>query len=182
MAGEIRDAQERGEVARQNRHPGSVRTSDTVPATLDSLNLDRRRVAEWRDTAEAGEVVVERAIQGALDEGRAAQERGEVARKEDGRPVSARSTGTSTPVTASAPKPAKLSELGLDSRRLSEWRRTAEAAKPTCPIPAVLSPVQGLRPFPAATYCQRAAARPGAPGRLPARPGRGAASPWTPTS
>ena len=53
MAGEIRDAQERGEVARQNRHPGSVRTSDTVPATLDSLNLDRRRVAEWRDTAEA---------------------------------------------------------------------------------------------------------------------------------
>ena len=58
----------------------------------------------------------------------AAQDRGEVARKEDGRPISTRDPGAFVAEQTPAPKP-KLSELGLDSRRLSEWPRAAEAGE-----------------------------------------------------
>jgi phage N-6-adenine-methyltransferase len=45
--------------------------SDPRTATLDDLGLDRRRVAEWRELRDAGEQIVDQAIQAALDEDRA---------------------------------------------------------------------------------------------------------------
>jgi phage N-6-adenine-methyltransferase len=73
MADEIDAAQSRGEVA--TRDDGAairdhVQSSDKI-ATMDELGLDRRRVAEWRELRDAGEDVVDRAIQAALDENRA---------------------------------------------------------------------------------------------------------------
>ena len=63
MADEIDTGQERGEISSGGRPNETVLTSD-------SLGLDRRRVAEWRETRDAGQEVVEQAIQGALAEGR----------------------------------------------------------------------------------------------------------------
>lgn len=77
LATEIDAGQERGEVARadgstHHRPAEGVRSPDTLPpATLDDLGFDRRRVAEWRDTRDAGEEVVEEAIEQALSEDRA---------------------------------------------------------------------------------------------------------------
>jgi phage N-6-adenine-methyltransferase len=51
-------------IARNGQHGQAVQT-------LDSLGLDRRRIAEWREVRDAGEDRVEQAIQDALDEGRA---------------------------------------------------------------------------------------------------------------
>lgn len=66
MADEIDRGQASGEVAGLgfNQHSEGVQTTDT-------LGLDRRRVSEWREMRDAGEPVVEQAIQGALAEGRA---------------------------------------------------------------------------------------------------------------
>jgi hypothetical protein len=76
MANEIDAAQERGELAKADGaiNPGTskgVRSSDTFPATYDELGLSRQRVAEWRELRDAGEPVIDEAIQEALDEGRA---------------------------------------------------------------------------------------------------------------
>lgn len=64
MADEIDRGQAEGEVAINGQHGEAVLTSD-------SLGVDRRRVAEWREIRDAGEPVVEAAIAEALDEGRA---------------------------------------------------------------------------------------------------------------
>jgi phage N-6-adenine-methyltransferase len=76
MADEIDAAQERGEVAKADGtiNPGTiqgVRGPDTFPATYDELGLSRQRVAEWRELRDAGEPVIDEAIQEALAEGRA---------------------------------------------------------------------------------------------------------------
>ena len=75
MADEIDAAQQRGEVARADAHgrgiQSSVRGADTRPATYEELGLTRQRVAEWRELRDAGESVIDDAIQAALDEGRA---------------------------------------------------------------------------------------------------------------
>lgn len=75
MADEIDAGQERGELATVNTGganiPNGVRSSDTVPATLDDIGVTRQRLAEWRDMRDAGEQVVEGAIQDALTDGRA---------------------------------------------------------------------------------------------------------------
>jgi hypothetical protein len=55
IAREFDAAQARGEVSRGGRPSETVQTSD-------SLGLDRRRIAEWRDLAEAGEEAVDDAI------------------------------------------------------------------------------------------------------------------------
>jgi hypothetical protein len=55
MADEVDRGQESGDIARDGQHGEAVRTSD-------SLSLDRRRVAEWRDVRDAGEQAVEGAI------------------------------------------------------------------------------------------------------------------------
>ena len=47
----------------------AVRTAR--PATYEELGLSRQRVAEWRELRDAGESVIDEAIQAALDEGRA---------------------------------------------------------------------------------------------------------------
>jgi hypothetical protein len=57
-------AQERGEAATRSDHglgvQASVRAPDPQPATADELGLDRRRLAEWREMAEAGKDVAQR--------------------------------------------------------------------------------------------------------------------------
>ena len=73
MADEIDAAQQRGEVAR--REDGTairdhVRDPDKV-ATYPEIGISRQRVAEWRELRDAGESVIDEAIQAALDEGRA---------------------------------------------------------------------------------------------------------------
>lgn len=54
----------------QRRDINLVRRSDEVAPAYEDLGLDRRRVAEWREVRDAGEEVVERAIDTALAEGR----------------------------------------------------------------------------------------------------------------
>lgn len=74
MADEIDRGQERGEVARPKdtlRQNAVVQSSDNGPATYEDLGIDRRRVAEWREIRDAGDEVIEQAINGALSEGRA---------------------------------------------------------------------------------------------------------------
>jgi hypothetical protein len=72
MADEIDAGQQRGEVATAgNPNVRSRDNCESPPATLDDLGVSRQRVAEWRETRDAGESVVEQAITTALDEGRA---------------------------------------------------------------------------------------------------------------
>ncbi|AWM07726.2 DNA N-6-adenine-methyltransferase [Bradyrhizobium symbiodeficiens] len=71
MADEIDAGQERGEIATADRHLASVRSPDTAPLTLNEINVSRQRLSEWRETRDAGEVVVNDAIKEALAAGRA---------------------------------------------------------------------------------------------------------------
>jgi hypothetical protein len=73
MANEIDAAQARGEVAKPGGdRQGIVQDADNGSATFDDLDLDRRRVSEWRQLRDAGgEPLVERVVQNALNEGRA---------------------------------------------------------------------------------------------------------------
>lgn len=67
MADEIDKGQASGQLAKKNET--YVQGSDI--STLDDLGLDRRRVAEWRETRDAGEQAVEAALSEALADGRA---------------------------------------------------------------------------------------------------------------
>lgn len=74
MANEIDAARGRGELARVGdfvANQWGVRDADTPPATLEELGLSRQRIAEWRDLRDAGETVIDDAIEEALNEGRA---------------------------------------------------------------------------------------------------------------
>lgn len=73
MADEIDAAQARGEVVGGcDGRPISARTPGTsAPATYDELGVTSQRVAEWRELRNAGEDVVDQAIQTALGENRA---------------------------------------------------------------------------------------------------------------
>jgi hypothetical protein len=71
MANEIDAAQVRGEVPRQG---GDRKSADAIKAQnsgFENMGLDSRRVAEWRETRDAGEDAVEAAISDAIAEGRA---------------------------------------------------------------------------------------------------------------
>lgn len=58
MADEIDKGQAAGEVATREEHPdGLVRNPDKPPATFADLGVTRQRVAEWRQTRDAGEGV-----------------------------------------------------------------------------------------------------------------------------
>lgn len=63
MANEIDAAQDRDEIRGPGRHSNSP--------SLGELNLDSRRISEWRDIRDAGDEVVEGALRKALSEGRA---------------------------------------------------------------------------------------------------------------
>jgi hypothetical protein len=76
MANEIDGAQQRGELAQRKDggrpsktppKPGEV----SKPATFANLNIDHRRVHEWRVLRDAGEAVLDMAIHNALERGRA---------------------------------------------------------------------------------------------------------------
>jgi phage N-6-adenine-methyltransferase len=76
MANEIDAAQERGELATDATGGGRPsktcpKSGQVTPTTYPQLGLSRQRVAEWRDLRNAGEAVIDEAIQEALDEGRA---------------------------------------------------------------------------------------------------------------
>jgi hypothetical protein len=75
LAREIDAAQERGEVERAggDRVSTIVRAADNGPAAIGDLGLDRRRVAEWRDLAAAGEQAVDAAIDEVVEEARTAK-------------------------------------------------------------------------------------------------------------
>jgi hypothetical protein len=60
MADEVDASQERGEIREPGRHSNSPK--------LGELDIDSRRLSEWRDIRDAGEDVVEDAIQNALNE------------------------------------------------------------------------------------------------------------------
>jgi phage N-6-adenine-methyltransferase len=74
VADEIDAAQARGDVAkptdslRQNTVP---RSAGNGAATYEELGVTSQRVAEWRELRDAGEEIVDQAIQAALDENRA---------------------------------------------------------------------------------------------------------------
>lgn len=68
---EMRMADELDKVpSAQGRNLPNVQASDER-TSYEELGIDRRRVAEWREVRDAGEEVVETAIQAALSEGRA---------------------------------------------------------------------------------------------------------------
>lgn len=75
MAREIDAAQERGDVATPGQR-ANVRASDI--SEMADLGVDRRRVAEWRDLAEAGDEAVDEAIETAT---RSAKESGRTVTK-----------------------------------------------------------------------------------------------------
>lgn len=92
MADEIDAGQERGEVAKPNQPVSQyVQTAD-IPATLDELGVTRQRLAEWRDVRDAGERVIEQAINSALAEGRAPT-KSDVRRAVEGKPHVAHNSG-----------------------------------------------------------------------------------------
>jgi hypothetical protein len=71
MADEIDAAQGRGEIARLGdflANQWGVRNSDTPAATYPELGLSRQRLSEWRELRDAGEAVVDAAIEAALDQ------------------------------------------------------------------------------------------------------------------
>lgn len=57
MADEIDKGQAAGEVARKHERVSDVRSADITPATFADLGVTRQRVAEWRQTRDAGEGV-----------------------------------------------------------------------------------------------------------------------------
>jgi phage N-6-adenine-methyltransferase len=72
MADEIDAGQARGELQTAGGDRKTiVRSSDNDPGTLDELGVSRQRLSEWREMRDAGEDVVEGAIESALAEGRA---------------------------------------------------------------------------------------------------------------
>ena len=72
MADEIDRGQSSGDIATKNQPVSQYVQEPDIPvaATYEDLGLDRRRVAEWREVRDAGEEVVEQAIDTALAEGR----------------------------------------------------------------------------------------------------------------
>jgi hypothetical protein len=77
LATEVDRAQERGEVARAGGDRTSIPRSSgngdlaPQPASIEDIGVSTQRLSEWREVRDTGEEVVEAAIQGALDEGRA---------------------------------------------------------------------------------------------------------------
>ncbi len=57
-------------MATQERHPGSVRASDTAPATLPEIGIPRQRASEMKKLAEAGEDRIRDEVKQATSEGR----------------------------------------------------------------------------------------------------------------
>jgi phage N-6-adenine-methyltransferase len=108
MADEIDRGQEQGEVATRGKHEGNqysgnVRASDNSTITISDLGLSRQRVAEWRRVRDAGQEVVNDAIDGALAQGRAPT-KSDVKRAAE---EATRSDLTPTPSPSTAPEQPK---------------------------------------------------------------------------
>lgn len=108
---EVDAAQQRGEVARAGDNP-NVRAADNQ-STIADLGIDRRRLAEWRDLAEAGEDAVDEAIDEAVDDAR--EKRRRVTKADVHRKVSARQEYA----PAVSPRPDHLNHLALLIRNMA---------------------------------------------------------------
>jgi phage N-6-adenine-methyltransferase len=129
MADEIDRGQQRGDVAAKGQDPGNVRTPDI--STLDQLGVDRRRVAEWRDVRDAGEHVVEQAIESALAEGRAPT-KADIKRAVEGKPHVSHNSGdnewyTPEPYIVAARK--VLGAIDLDPASSAEANAVVKAKR-----------------------------------------------------
>jgi len=84
MADEIDAGQERGEIAKPGR---PVKGSESEPLSIESVlgEENKGRLAQWRAVRDAGEAVVEQAIESALAEGRAPT-KADIKRAVDGKP------------------------------------------------------------------------------------------------
>lgn len=58
VGAELRKAQDAGQLATQERHPNSVRASDTAPTTLPEIGIPRQRASEMKRLAEVGEPAI----------------------------------------------------------------------------------------------------------------------------
>ncbi len=99
------EGQRSGEIARQDRHPGSVTLQDTAPTTLSDLGTDAVNYAtsiKARSLKRMAELVTE------------GQRSGEIARQDSGR-----REGVASPDTL----PTTLSDLGITRQRLHEARK-----------------------------------------------------------
>lgn len=136
MADEIDAAQQSGEVARADGaiNPGTAkgaRTAGTLPATYGELGVSSQRVAEWRELRDAGESVIEEAIQSALDEGRAPTN-ADVQRAVDGRHHRTQFTGETewyTPAPYIEAARACLGSIDLDPATAPAAQETVRAAR-----------------------------------------------------
>ena len=70
MAELVDEGQARGEIARQDRHPGSVTSQDTAPVTLPDLGITRQRLHEARKLEGLSDAEIAEAGARATDEGR----------------------------------------------------------------------------------------------------------------
>jgi ParB family chromosome partitioning protein len=133
MADELESAQERGEVARVGdflANQWGVRAADTPPATYPELGISRQRVAEWRELRDAGDHVIDEAIQAALDEGRAPTN-ADVDRAVKARHHRTRFTGENewyTPPEYIEAARACLGSIDLDPASSSQAQRSIRAA------------------------------------------------------
>ncbi len=114
IGAELKAAQERGELATQDRHPGSVPNGNTAPATLPEIGLTRKQAMEAKRLAAAGEPAIRAEVQ-------AAEERGELAKVGDQDRVRDNVPGGNI-------IPATLSEIGLTGRQAMEAKRLAAAS------------------------------------------------------
>jgi hypothetical protein len=136
IAREYDEAKARGEVAKadgttHHRPKEGVHDADTLPATIPELGLDRRRVAEWRKMAEAGEDVVFTAIDNALAEGREATA-ADVKRAIAGGPVCGLCTGNFewyTPAKYIEAARRVMGGIDLDPASHETAQRTVRAAE-----------------------------------------------------
>ena len=134
IAREYDAAKAKGEVAGHGRSAAEakVRDADLSLPTTEEMGLDKRRIAEWRKMADAGEEVVLGAIENALDEGREATA-ADVMRAVSGGPVCRYFSGNVEWYTPSEYVEAARQALGgaidLDPASCEKAQKTAQAGR-----------------------------------------------------
>jgi DNA N-6-adenine-methyltransferase (Dam) len=127
MADEIDAAQKKGELACVGR-PQMVRGADnSSPARLRDLGVPRQRIAEWREVRDAGDQVVQEAIEEALLEGRAPT-KADIARRIRG-PKDAGEHEWETPVEFVDAVRSVLGEIDLDPASSRHAQETIRAGR-----------------------------------------------------
>lgn len=130
MATEIDRGQERGHVATRQGRPTSVQLADSSsPTTLDDLGVSKQRLSEWRDVRDAGEGVVEQAIESALADGRAPT-KADIHRAVQGKPHVSNNSGENewyTPPDLIAAAREAMGAINVDPASSATANRTVKA-------------------------------------------------------